>query len=255
MVNTAAWIAGISIAGAALTAQQQPAPPAPPAPATEPVTPPKADDPANKEAKPAKPESGADDLPSLDELLGTGAESAAPDETAPDAEKAQLDKLLSGEELGQAFEQAVGLMKDAAKRLTEVKDVGMSTQRIQEDALRKLDQLISSLDRQAQQQQQQQQQSGDPESQQNQPRQRQQQQQQQQSQQPANGEPQEHSGPELQEGALNPELDSARAAWGALPARIRQMLMQGSNDRFSSMYNRLTQEYYRRLAEESSAAP
>lgn len=220
------------------------------APAQPPAAPPKAEE--NKTAEP--PKKPADDLPSLDELLGTVEKPAAGDEAAPDADKEQLDKLLSGEELGQAFEQAVGLMKDAAKRLTDAKDVGLPTQRIQEDALRKLDQLISSLDKQAQQQQQQQQQqSGEPDSQRNQPRQRQQQQQQQQTQQQSQtSDPQEHEGPELQEGALNPELESARAAWGALPARVRQMLLQGSNDRFSSLYNRLTQEYYRRLAEESS---
>lgn len=247
MINRACFmlaITGLSIAAAAQ--QSEPAKPSqPPAPVAEEAKP----------AQPAKAAKPADDLPSLDELLGTGGDKPK-DAAAPDPEKAALDKLLSGEELGQAFEQAVGLMKDAAKRLSDTKDVGLSTQRIQEDALRKLDQLISSLDRQAQQQQQQQQQSqGEQDQPQNQPRQRQQQQSQQTSQQPATGDPQEHDGPELQEGALNPELDSARAAWGALPARVRQMLLQGSNDRFSSLYNRLTQDYYRRLAEESSSRP
>jgi hypothetical protein len=248
MINRACFmlaITGLSIAAAAQ--QSEPAKPSqPPAPVVPPA-------PVAEEAKPPTPAKPADDLPSLDELLGTGGDKPN-DAAAPDPEKAALDKLLSGEELGQAFEQAVGLMKDAAKRLSDTKDVGLSTQRIQEDALRKLDQLISSLDRQAQQQQQQQSQ-GEQDQQQSQPRQRQQQQSQQTSQQPATGEPQEHEGPELQEGALNPELDSARAAWGALPARVRQMLLQGSNDRFSSLYNRLTQDYYRRLAEESSVRP
>lgn len=260
-----ALVAGVGLAAAGAFAQ---APATSPAPPVAP-SPPKADTPKATEKQPeskpveAKPDETktpakkpTDDLPSLDDLLGTGGEKPA-DAPGAEDENPELDKLLSGEELGEAFEQAVGLMKDAAKRLNESRDVGLPTQRVQEDALRKLDQLISSLDKQAQQQQQQQQQPGDPQDQQNQPRQRrQQQQQQQQSQQPAQGsDPQEHDGPELQEGALNPELDSARAAWGALPARIRQMLMQGSNDRFSSLYNRLTQEYYRRLAEESSAQP
>jgi len=195
-----------------------------------------------------------DDLPSLDELLGTGKDKPADAPGAPDAEKANLDKLLSGAELGQAFEQAVGFMKDAAKRLGDTKDVGITTQRVQEDALRKLDQLISSLDRQAQQQPQSQSEPGEPEDGKGPPRQRRPQPGQP-SETPASGEPQDSPGPTLKEGALNPELESARAAWGALPARVRQMLMQGSNDRFSSMYNRLTQEYYRRLAEESSARP
>jgi len=274
-ITVSALLALAGVAAAQAPASVPPAPKpaeaAPPAPATPPAippatppatppaaaaTPPKAPDPAKPD--PAKPSNAKpDDLPSLDDLLGTGSDKPADGAAAPDAAKNELDKLLSGAELGQAFDQAAGLMRDAAKRLTDTRDVGLSTQRIQEDALRKLDQLISSLDRQAQQQQQQQQ-PGEQDQQSSEPRQRQQQQQQQQqqsSQQPGSGEPQEHDGPELQEGALNPELDSARAAWGALPARVRQMLLQGSSDRFSSLYNRMTQEYYRRLAEESSARP
>ncbi|MBX3402747.1 MAG: hypothetical protein KF699_04955 [Phycisphaeraceae bacterium] len=218
-------------------AQSTPTPPAPADPKPAPAQPA-----AEPKAEPPK----GDALPSLDDLLGLG---EGPGED--DAEKAQLDKLLSGQEIGQAFQQAVALMGDAAKRLTESRDVGLATQRVQEDALRKLDQLISSLDRQSQQQQQQSQsqQQDDP---QNSPRQRQQQQQQQQQQQAAGSDPQESDGPTLQEGGLNPLLDSARAAWGALPARVREMLMQGSADRFSALYNKRTQEYYRRLAEEST---
>lgn len=231
--------------GARSLAQAPPTPPAPPQPGLAPAQP--AAEPKAKpaEVRPAPPKGDA--LPSLDELLGLG-QGAAEDET----DKAQLDKLLSGQELGQAFQQAVALMGDAARRLTESRDVGLATQRVQEDALRKLDQLISSLDRQSQQQQQQSQsqQQDDPR---NSPRQRQQQQQQQSAQQQAAGsDPQEHEGPTLQEGALNPLLDSARAAWGALPARVREMLMQGSADRFSALYNKRTQDYYRRLAEEST---
>lgn len=222
-------------------AQSTPTPPAPTDPKPVPAQPPAESKPAERKAEPPK----GDALPSLDDLLGLG------DDTGEDdSEKAQLDKLLSGQEIGQAFQQAVALMGDAAKRLTESRDVGLATQRVQEDALRKLDQLISSLDRQSQQQQQSQsQQQDDP---QNSPRQRQQQQQQQQQQQAAGSDPQESEGPTLQEGGLSPLLDSARAAWGALPARVREMLMQGSADRFSALYNKRTQEYYRRLAEEST---
>ena len=37
-----------------------------------------------------------------------------------------------------------------------------------------------------------------------------------------------------------------------LPERIREMLLQGKQETFSSLYEQLTQEYYRRLAEEGS---
>lgn len=242
-----------AVAGACALAQS----PAPAQPTTEPnkegqAAPPAAPPVAPPTESPKPPDPKGDDLPSLDELLGIGGDKPTTDDPA----KAELDKLLSGKELGEAFQQAVTLMGDAAKRLGESSDTGVATQRLQEDALRKLDQLISSLDRQSQQQQQQQSQSQSQDDPRNSPRQRQQQQQQQQqTQQPAGGEPQEHDGPTLQEGGLNPLLDSARAAWGALPARVREMLMQGSADRFSALYNKRTQEYYRRLAEESTGQP
>ena len=37
--------------------------------------------------------------------------------------------------------------------------------------------------------------------------------------------------------------------WGGLPRRIRDMLMQGRREAFSSVYEQMTREYYRRLAE------
>jgi hypothetical protein len=42
------------------------------------------------------------------------------------------------------------------------------------------------------------------------------------------------------------------AAWGNLPARVRDQLMQGRHDQFSSLYESMTETYYRRLAEEAS---
>lgn len=48
-------------------------------------------------------------------------------------------------------------------------------------------------------------------------------------------------------GALTEHLNE----WGSLPVRLRKQLMQGMEDRFSSLYRNLTEQYYRRLAEES----
>ena len=58
--------------------------------------------------------------------------------------------------------------------------------------------------------------------------------------------------PELQEGALNNVMEDGRTEWGALPARIRDLVQQGRRDRVSSLYQRLTEQYYRRMAEEAS---
>lgn len=201
--------------------------------------------------------------PTLDELLGikpsTAPADAKPQDApkpgdkvvATDENKAELDRLLTAEEMGDAFKQAVALMGDASTRLNDAKDPGVQTQRIQEDVIRRLDQLLASLNRQQQQQQQQQQSQQDQQqSQKNVPQQSRAQQQQQ--QQPQNGDGNNPAdGPTLKAGKLNAELESARAAWGSLPARVREMLLQGSADRFSARHRALTEEYYKRLAEEA----
>ncbi len=143
-------------------------------------------------------------------------------------------------------------------------DTSIDTQRMQEDIIRKLDSLISQARRQQQQQQQQQQQSSQDQQRQAQSRQ---QQQQQQMQQQANQQQRQSSQaqdaearaqdsdqnrqlPGGQAPVQRPQLDAARAAWGALPERVRDMLLQGSGEKFSPTYQQLTEEYYRRLAEQ-----
>lgn len=44
------------------------------------------------------------------------------------------------------------------------------------------------------------------------------------------------------------EVDSELVAWGGLPPRVREMVQQGSSDVYASMYQRLTEQYYMRLA-------
>lgn len=185
--------------------------------------------------------------PTLDELLGIEEEDGA---SGDDATSVDLDRKLSGQEIGEAFDQAVRLMGDAAERVGKNSDVSVATQRVQEDALKRLDQLIASIEQNQQQQQQQQSQN-----------QKQQQQQQQPSQQQQQAGKERREGkasdsneidpPGLREGALGEGVESAKAAWGSLPARVRDMLVQGVSDRFSSTYRQMTEEYYKRLAEES----
>lgn len=232
---------------------KKPGDPEPPPTTTPPATAPTAPVPPSADKpKPAAP-------PSLDELLGltpaaTDAkpgDASKPSDARPtdDASNVDLDRLLSAAEMGDVFKQAVTLMNDAAKRLNDKQDSSVQTQRIQEDVVRKLDQLLASLDQQQQQQQQPQQQQ---QSQDQKPGQQQKKQQQESAQQEQQAsDPQEGDRPSLKQGTLKPQIDSARAAWGALPARVREMLMQGSGDRFSSRYKQMTEEYYKRLAEEA----
>ncbi len=188
-------------------------------------------------------------LESLDELLGleqAGQGGDAPSEL-PDAAQAELERELTQQEAAQAFEQAAALMGESASRLGELSDTGLATQRLQEDILRKLDQVIEAAKNN---QQQSQSSSSSSSQQQQQPNQPQQQQQQQQGEASDGDNTEESTPPGRQDGQLNPEIDSARAAWGALPERVRDALYQGRSDRYSSLYERLTEAYYRRLAEE-----
>jgi hypothetical protein len=222
------------VVAAPVLAQEQPAP-------QPDLSPPSTPAPA-----PTPPEE--DPLPSLDELLGLPESGQGP---LDDPSKTDLDRVLNGGEIGNAFRQAVTMMDDVARRMSAARDASLTTQRMQEVIIRRLDQLISSLE----QQQQQQQQSSS-----------QQQQQQQQSQssqrvpkQQQSQENQEQQGdntgqttlPDRRDGALSPALDAARASWGNLPERVREMLVQGTSDRFSNIYKDLTESYYKKLAEEA----
>ncbi len=194
-------------------------------------------------AAPAADPPKREPLPSLDELLGLP--NAAP--RASDRDARALDQKLSNTEEKADLEQAVELMAQSADRLVAQQDPGLPTQRLQEDVLRKLDKLIA----QAEQNQQQ----SRSKSKQKQQQQQNQQAQQQKSQQEQNAD--EHTGPQSEAtppgkldarpNALSP---AAQAAWGNLPDHVRQALVQGASDRFSSLYQSLTEAYYRRLAEE-----
>lgn len=249
------WAGGlVGLVGGVASAFAQasaPAPaPAPGAPAT------KSPEPAKPE--PAKPEKAEKPgQPSLDELLGL--KPAAAEGAKPESSSAQdLKDKLAGKEEGSGLDAAATLMGRAADRLKDSRDSSLETQRLQEEAIRLLDQEISKARKKRNQQKQQQQQQDQQQQQQQQQDQQQQDQQQQQQQQQSTSREQRASDsnekadlPGAQDARLNPALDAARAAWGRLPARAREALMQGSGEKFSTTYQRLTEEYYRRLAEQN----
>lgn len=249
----------VGLAGNCVSAlAQTPAPSPAPTPAPAPASPPA------KAAEPAKPAEKTGE-PSLDELLGIkpdGKATTAPNGAKPESASAQdLKDKLAGKEEGSGLDAAATLMGRAADRLKDSRDSSLETQRLQEEAIRLLDQEISKARKrrnQQKQQQQQQQQDQQQQQQQQQDQQQQDQQPQQQQQQQSMSREQRSSDsnekanlPAGQDARLNPALDAARAAWGRLPARAREALMQGSGEKFSTTYQRLTEEYYRRLAEQN----
>jgi len=246
----------VTMTAAAILAAPALAQPAPADP------PPISDDQASEDTPTPEDTATPESLPSLDELLGldpadTADATDAENNPALDPDRAELDRALSGEQAADMFIQAVQQMADAADLLEEGHSPGAQTQRLQDEIIRKLDILIE----QAKQQQSSSSSSsssssGDPSQQQgqqpNQPQAGQQQQQQEgQQDQAGKGENKdEMTPPELQEGPLADRLDELHAAWGSLPARIREALSQGSGDQFSAFYQSMTESYYRKLAGE-----
>jgi hypothetical protein len=240
---------------------------APPGPVTPPAP-----------AAPSAPiaPSGDPAPPSLDDALGI-------EGTEPgDAPAGDLDAALAGTPPKDILESALADMRRSSKLLDERK-AGLPTRRVQESVVRKLDELIATAQRMQQQQQQQQQQQGQSSSQQQRRgRQGQQQDQEQrdgqrrgadeprpdgadgsrQRDQAADGEQRgRRDGAAREADASQPpstidptdtaaQFDESRVEWGQLPPRVRDAVRQGVRDPMSAAYRRLTQEYYRRLAEE-----
>lgn len=254
------------------------------APTTPPSSDPKSSAPPSEGAKRAeKPP------PTLDDLLGITPPKRASGDSAPaenpakpegaegeqpaagsnaDASRDRLDRALREDELGDTFTQAVESMRRSMERLGVQGDSGVETQRIQEDAVRRLDALIDAAKKQRQrqqqsgsrskdrnqQQQEEQSQRDQAQSSQQRPADRRQQAgaKEQQAQRAGRSQDGQPDPPELEDGALNEVMQEGRVEWGSLPPRIRDLVQQGRRDRVSSLYQRLTEEYYRRMAEESS---
>ena len=195
----------------------------------------------------------------LDELLGL--EEDASDRNAEEAAEREsedeLQRKLDEAEIGDVFAKAVEKMLISADLLDQSFDPGLGTQRVQEDILRKLDQLIDFAKRQqgmssssssssSSSQQQPKDPSQDPGR-----RQRDQQSGSQRQNGPAD-DSQAKDLPPGQTGDIGTILEETRSEWGHLPPRIRDQLLQGRREKYSSLYERLTREYYQRLAEEGS---
>jgi hypothetical protein len=262
-------VSALSTAAPAL-AQNSTTPPAPPAP---PATKPEAGkseaskpDATKPEARKPAPVPGLDDLlnlpstkkPAPADAPADGAQDALPPEPPVgepgDAAPDELERKLTEQEIADRFRDAVRQMGESADRIASSNDVGLVTQRLQEEILKKLDLIVkqsennsssSSSSSSSSQSQQ-----SDP-GRQNQQQRGQQQQQQQQNAQAGQGENQgEAMPPPGQDPQFKGRLDTARAAWGSLPERVRESLLQGSSDYFSSLYEAMTESYYRKLAEE-----
>lgn len=180
----------------------------------------------------------ADDLDDLLDIEPSQSESTV--ETSP------IDSLVK-ETPQDNFEAAVSEMKEAGNLLNE-SQTGRVSQRIQEKVIARLDQLISDA-KKKQSKSKGKPKPGEADKGSN-----------PQSGPPSQGEGSKQgqnpaSGPGGQ-GAVQ-DLDTTRpleeelSEWGRLPDRVRKELIQGRDDRFSTLYKKLTQRYYKRLADVS----
>ncbi len=137
-----------------------------------------------------------------------------------------------------------------ADLLENERDPGLGTQRLQEEILAKLDELIDQAQKQRMSMSSQSPGQQDQSDAQQQPRPRPTDSAGQQRTQA--GESQPGAPPGRQEGDINRVLEETGSEWGNLPPRLRDELIQGRDDRPSRLYRRLTEEYYTRLAREGA---
>ena len=217
--------------------------------------------------------------PSLDDVLGIG---DGKKQSSSEREASELQRSIDGAKPRDILNSAIDDMKQSA-RLLEANDSGISTRRVQESVVRKLDELIATAQRMQQEKQQSQGEQGQPgqsgekssgkdqgqgknqgdqagkDGKRDEPRE---------GGQPRGGRDgkrdQDGGGKRSKDGdaganeppeTLDPTLgdaqfDEGRAEWGRLPPRVREAVRQGLRDPMSAAYRQLTQDYYRRLAEE-----
>ena len=214
--------------------------------------------PVSKDAPPAK------DAPkSLDDLLGvpqgeSGGGSA--EDAARREQEKRLEKSLDESSMSDLVQRALDGMKTASERLTDAKDAGLGTQRVQEDVVKTLDRLLQEAQRRQSKSSSSSKSSGKRDHKQDPSEQNGQQQKQQQkkptksSQTSSSNDSNDDSREGTRDDAIaqTQELNESRIEWGRLPERVRELVLQGRRDRVSTIYERLTREYYRRLAEEAS---
>lgn len=224
---------------------------------------PPADDPAPA-TTPADTPPDEDRPKTLDELLGLdeGDESGA--DAAGEAAAGELERALEEEpDPRDSFVDAIGLMEFVSTRLEDELDTGIGTQRAQQEVMDRLQELLDSAKKSEKNQSSSSSSSSSSQSQsqsQSDPGKQRGESQGEQGDQSQNSESQQGGAQQGDEqdgegttqrpaGDLNAQLDEDDEEWGALPQRIRDMVVQGRRDYVAPLYKRLTDEYYRRLAE------
>ncbi len=205
---------------------------------------------------------GQADQPSLDDLLDLSPSEPIVDDGVPDQSNPadpdesineSVEQALSATDPADVFEQAVDEMGLVSRRLGRALDPGVQTQRMQESILRKLDQVIEAAQEQSSS-------GGGGGS--GEPRDQDQGAQELAQQKPSAGSGQAQAGGQQASsgaaGSGTPDtpdmqdtpIEQLRKEWGVLPPRVREELSDGLRERFSPLYRRMTEAYYKALAEQ-----
>lgn len=200
-----------------------------------------------------KKETAKEAPPSLDDLLGLEGDKDNAAEQAARQNQEELERRLSDVELGDVFDVALEKMGISADLLDVDLDSGLGTQRVQQDILARLDQLIDIAKQMSQQQQMSSSSSGSGQPKPKPGAEQQQQQANGQRSQSGNQDGQGTEPPPGQEGDINTIIQETGSEWGHLPERLREMLEQAQKSHISGLYRTLTEQYYKRLAEEGSS--
>ena len=212
-------------------------------------------DPPAEAPQTAPPTESEDDEPSLDELLGLEEDESAAtaEEIARREAEAELQRRLDEEGLLNDFALALEKMVISAELLEVAFDPGLGTQRVQEEILARLDSLIDQARKMQSMCSGGAGSSGSRRQPQPPPGPQQSQAEQNESRNQNASDGQATGPPPRRDGDVNTIFEESRTEWGSLPQRVRDMLLQGRREKFSSLYEQLTREYYRRLAEEGSS--
>ncbi|HMN96119.1 MAG TPA: hypothetical protein PKC43_01195 [Phycisphaerales bacterium] len=209
------------------------------------------------ESRPETPPRGGDDRSTIEDAPPRPSDAGGdPADVAAERRRDELRRALEERQIGDAFTQAIDAMAQSASLLDVRLDTSIGTQRLQEEIVAKLDFLLnqpprrsrgsSSSSSSSQQQSSQQNVPNNPSSSASSPSE------QREASQQASSTADGIGGPPLAEATLEELLEGAGADWGNLPARVRDLVRQGLRERPSGLYRRMTEDYYRRLAEESA---
>ncbi len=190
----------------------------------------------------------------LDDLLGIDTKDKKTDNKKDDKKPIiKLDNKVKSQmtqaDASKVFQVVVDDMKTVASKIGTEKDVSINTRRIQKGIVSKLDRLIYAMRPKKEKPDDKEKKKQESGSQGNKPGSK--------SGQKPGQKPSNTTSPFVSSsGSVNQHGEGGilqqKLGWGKLPARLREQLIEGKNEKTSPLYNRLAQQYLKAISQESS---